>query len=153
YNAANNALVQTWTPGDDANLGNVNVELSSEDVRILARSPSTLTATVTQGKNSSAQDFEVWNAVSGTLNYTIADNATWLSVGTASGSSTGEHDSIQVNYATSGLASGIYNATIEITANEASGSPQTISVTLTVSPPPTLSVTPITPPLQPASGG
>jgi hypothetical protein len=31
YNASTNALVQTWRPGNDPNLGNVLTELSSED--------------------------------------------------------------------------------------------------------------------------
>ncbi len=133
YNAANNALVQTWTPSQDADLGSVLVELSSEDpLPTLTRSPASLAQTITQGQTAGSQSFDVWNSGEAIVTYTISDDATWLSVNPASGSSTGEYDAIAVNYATSGLAAGSYNATITITAAAASGSPQTIPVTLTV---------------------
>jgi hypothetical protein len=47
---------------------------------------------------------------------------------------TGEEDSITVNYATSGLPPGQYNATITISAPGATGAPKTIGVTLVVKP-------------------
>ena len=66
YNAANNSLVQTWTASDDPELGNVLVELSTEDVApVLSRSPSGLTQTVAQGQNASSQSFTVFNSGGG----------------------------------------------------------------------------------------
>jgi hypothetical protein len=95
-------------------------------------SPSSLTPSCQQGKNASSQIFQVWNSDGGTLNYSINDNQTWLSCTPTSCSSTGEHDTITVNYATSGLKAGTYKAVITITASGASNTPQTIPVTLTV---------------------
>lgn len=98
----------------------------------ICRSPSSLSPTCCQGQNASSQSFEVWNCGSGTLNYSISDNASWLSCSPSSGSSTGEHDTISVNYSTSGLSCGSYSGTITITDPAADNSPQTIGVNLTV---------------------
>jgi hypothetical protein len=61
-----------------------------------------------------------------------------LSCSPANGTSTAETDTISVNYNTSGLNAGTHNATITISASGATNSPQTISVTLTVSTKPSI---------------
>ena len=66
------------------------------------------------------------------MNYTLTDDATWLSESPTTGSSTGEHDTITVNYATSSLAIGTHTATITISDSGSTNTPQTIGVTLTV---------------------
>ncbi len=94
-----------------------------------------LTASCAAGQNATSQSFYVWNAGGeGTLNYTISDDAAWLSQTPATGSSTGEYDLIAVDYDTAALPWGIYTATITITDSAATNSPQTIPVTLRVSP-------------------
>jgi hypothetical protein len=105
------------------------------ETSIITRSPSSLSNSCIQGSNASSQSFEVWNAGSGTLSYTISDNVGWLSCSPASATSSGEHDNVNVNYSTTGLAAGTYNATITISASGASNSPQTVGVTLTVAQP------------------
>lgn len=102
---------------------------------IITRSPSTLSPSTSQGANAASQQFTIQNTGGGTLSYSITDNVSWLSVTPTSGTSTGEVDTITVNYATSSLAVGTYNATITITAGGATNSPQTIAVTLTVTAP------------------
>jgi hypothetical protein len=96
----------------------------------ISRTPASLSQSVTQGQDAGSQSFEVWNSGGGTLNYSISDDAPWLSCNPASGSSTGGHDTIQVNYSTSGLAAGTYNGTITISATGATS--QTVVVTLIV---------------------
>jgi hypothetical protein len=98
----------------------------------ITRSPATLSPSCNQGGNASSQTFTVQNTGSSTLSYSISVNQTWLSVTPTSGTSTGEADTITVNYATSSLAAGTYNAAITITDSNASNNPQTIAVTLTV---------------------
>ncbi len=102
----------------------------------IGRSPATLAPSCGQGSNAAGQSFTVQNTGGGTLNYTIGDNASWLSCSPTSGTSTGESDTIAVTYATSGLTAGTYTAVITISDAAASNSPQTIGVTLTVNPPP-----------------
>ncbi len=101
----------------------------------ITRSPATLSPTASQGTNASSQSFTVQNTGGGTLSYSITDNVSWLSCTPTSGSSTGEVDTITVNYSTSGLSVGTYNGTITITASGATNSPQTIAVTLTITSP------------------
>jgi hypothetical protein len=101
----------------------------------ISRSPASLSASSNRGSNASRQSFQVSNSGGGTLSYSINDDASWLSCSRASGTSTGESDTITVSYRTSGLAVGTYSATITITAAGASNSPQTIPVSLTVSQP------------------
>ncbi|NLE57245.1 MAG: BACON domain-containing protein [Planctomycetes bacterium] len=99
----------------------------------ITRSPATLSPSCQQGTNASSQTFTVQNTDGGTLSYSVGVNQTWLSVTPTSGTSTGEADTITVNYATSSLSAGTYNATITISDPNASNNPQTIAVTLTVS--------------------
>jgi len=100
----------------------------------ISRSPSSLSPSCVQGQDAADQTFEVWNSAGNgsTLNYTIAVNQPWLSCVPGSGSSTGEHDTITVKYDTSSLAAGSYSATITISDPNASNSPQTVVVNLTV---------------------
>ncbi len=72
------------------------------------------------------------NTCPGELNYTLTDNAGWLSVAPASGSSSGETDVITISYpGVSSLAAGIHHAAVTITGN-AVNSPQTIQIQLRV---------------------
>jgi hypothetical protein len=105
---------------------------ASPVVPSIGSSPAFLAPSCQQGQNPAPQTFKVWNFSDGTLTYNITDNVAWLSVTPASGTSTGEQDTITVNYATSGLTAGAYLATITITGSGASNSPQIIPVTLTV---------------------
>lgn len=89
---------------------------------------------VQQGSNALSQSFTLQNTGSGTLNYsiTITGNPAWVTVNPPSGTSTGEPDTIAINYSTSGLAVGTHNASITIMASGASNSPQTIPLSVTV---------------------
>ena len=98
----------------------------------IARSPMTLTPSVTEGNDAASEAFTVWNIGGGTLSYSITDDATWLSTVPSGGTSTGEADTIAVNYTTAGLDEGIYNATVTVSDPNATNSPQTVAVTLTV---------------------
>jgi hypothetical protein len=104
----------------------------TSSIPVISVNPASLSNSCQQGQNAASQSFAVWNSSGGTLSYTITDNATWLSCSPTSGSSTGEHDTITVNYSTTGLALGTYQGTITITAAGASNSPKTIPVTLEV---------------------
>ena len=119
----------------------------------LSLSKSILSPLIIEGQNASDDSFDLWNSGGGNLSYSISDNGTWLSTDPASGTSTGEHDPITVKYSTTGLLAGTYTAKITVSGSGISGSPQSIDVTLVVSPPPRLLVEPTKPPLQPAHGG
>jgi len=98
------------------------------------------------GPNPSSQVLQVKNTGAGTLNYTISDDADWLSVEPTSGSSTGNIVEHTVSVNKTGLAAKdeAYKATITVTSAEACNSPQKVSVSLKVTkePPPKIWVSP-----------
>ncbi len=120
-------IVGTGTPGGSPAIG---------------LTATALTPSADLGTDAASQAFGVYNAAGGTLSYTVGDDAGWLSVSPASGTATGEVDQIAVDYSTSSLTSGTYNATITVTDAGASNSPQTIPVTLTVHGAPAIAVSP-----------
>lgn len=94
--------------------------------------PLIFTKTIERFTNPADDTFEVWNGGVGNMSYTITKDATWLSVTPNSGTSTGEHDTITVEYDTDELETGEYSAIITVTAAGAQGSPKTINISLTV---------------------
>jgi glucose/arabinose dehydrogenase len=101
----------------------------------LAVSPATLGFAATVGGSAPpAKTIDVSNAGSGTLSFSVSDDAPWLSVTPASGSAP---QSLTVTADPAGLPAGTHSGTITVTAPGASGSPKTVPVTFTVSSPPT----------------
>ncbi|MCP5108745.1 MAG: BACON domain-containing protein, partial [bacterium] len=76
-----------------------------------------------------SQTFFISNSGSGTLSWDAAPGASWLNCSPASGMGSAE---ITVSVDTSGLAAGTYSSTIAVTSADASNSPQSTAVTLTV---------------------
>jgi len=96
--------------------------------------PGSLSFTVVEGGSTPAdKTLEIWNSGIDTLHWTLSDDAAWLSEGSTSGSSTGEHDTVAVSVDTAGMSVGDYSASITITADEASNSPRTVPVSLHIS--------------------
>jgi hypothetical protein len=105
----------------------------------ISLSHSLLNVACDYGTDAQSQSFEIWNSGLETLVYSVTDDAEWLTRSPESGTSTGEHDTITVNFSTSGLNAGSYSATITISDTDASNSPQMMPVELTVNPPAGLS--------------
>jgi hypothetical protein len=102
---------------------------------VISLSPPSLTFTgIVGNSNPAIQSFTVSNSGTGTLSWTVGDNATWLAVSPASGTNTG---TVSANVSLSGLSAGTYSGTITVTAVGSSNSPRTIPVTLTVAAPTT----------------
>lgn len=87
------------------------------------------------GTNPTAQLISLTNPTGGTLSWSLSDNAAWLSLSAASGTTTTETDSVSASVNLAGLAAGTYTAAITVTASGATNTPQTIPVSLTVSAP------------------
>ncbi len=75
------------------------------------------------------QTLQINNTGEGTLNWSIGNDASWLTCSPSSGSNEGV---VTVSADVSGLAAGTYTGTIAITDPNASNSPQTVTVDLTV---------------------
>jgi hypothetical protein len=96
------------------------------------------------GSNPPAQTIRVKNSGQGTLNYTLSEDAAWLGVNPASGTSTGGENTHSLTVNTSGLETGTYTAAVSVIDANAVNSPQTVNVTLQISTtlPPTIAVSP-----------
>ena len=98
----------------------------------LAVTPASLSFNATAGGSSpAAKTLSVSNSGGGTLNWTAAESASWLSVSPTSGTGAG---TITVTPSITGLAAGTYTTDVTVTASGATGSPKTIPVTFTVDP-------------------
>ena len=99
-------------------------------------SPTSLTYTATQGGTNPANQTVALTNTGGTLNWTVSDDASWLSVSPASGSGS---STLTAAVNTTGLSAGTYNGTITVSATGTSS--KTVAVTLTVNAPATSSAT------------
>jgi PKD repeat protein len=110
----------------------IDIILPEIDLSLASLSPSCFI-----GEDATSETFDISNSGGGTLTYTISDNQTWLTCTPSSGTCAVEIDTITVNYSTEDLDVGTYTATITIEDPEATNTPQTISVSLGVTPPTT----------------
>ncbi|MFA6169164.1 MAG: Ig-like domain-containing protein [Candidatus Margulisiibacteriota bacterium] len=96
----------------------------------------TISLVIAQGENAAAQTFTIGNTGTAALNYTVADNQTWLDINPKTGSVAqgAAAQTITVSFTTAGLAASAtpYSATITVTDPNATNNPQTIAVSLTV---------------------
>ena len=100
---------------------------------VMELSVSSISTEAIRGCDAPDSPFAVSNTDLGTLNYTITDDASWLSVTPASGSCGPlETDWVTVQYATATLAPDTYSAVIRVEDAYASNSPQEIAVSLHV---------------------
>jgi YVTN family beta-propeller protein len=85
--------------------------------------------------NPSAQSLEIRNAGAGTMSWSIATDAPWLSVTPLRGDVVaGQSQRLEVRVELRGLRAGSYTGTIIVTAPGAQDSPQRVSVSLSVEP-------------------
>ena len=96
----------------------------------IAASPTSLSFSATAGgANPASQNVSISNTGTGTLNWTVSDNATWLTLSPTSGTAPSA-TTASVN--TAGLAAGTYNSTISVSGTGATNTPVSVPVTLTV---------------------
>jgi hypothetical protein len=105
----------------------------SADSPLIALNTTQIQHTALQDSPPSTQTFTVRNAGSGTLDYEITENGSWLSIAPTDGISTGEEDTITVTFDPAGLLRGSYVAAITVADPQASNSPQFIPVSLVIS--------------------
>ncbi len=111
----------------------VTVNLTVKQPQIqLTVSPTTPIALTYEGGVLTSQALSV-SSTGGSVSWTAAGNAPWLTVTPVSGANTPNSVMVGLNQTeVNKLADGTYNASVTITAPNATGSPATIPVTLTV---------------------
>jgi len=120
---ADGAINSPWTVP-------VSLHISSSASQISFNPESLSFAAVEGGSNPANEALEIWNSGVDMLNWSLSDDAAWLSEDPTSGSSTGEHDTVAVSVDITGMSAGDYSASITITADDASNSPRTVPISL-----------------------
>jgi len=88
---------------------------------------------VYSGANPSSQMLSIFNTGAGTLNWSVSDDAPWLSLNPTSGSGDGQ---TEVSIDTTGVPVGTFGALITVSDPAATNSPVEVGVLLEVLPPP-----------------
>ena len=142
----NGAISASFLPATMPNLTipglvTIYVELSSsawDSINIMAAAPtSTIAVTPSSlqfayavgGSVPAAQSIQITNSSGGSLNWSATTSASWLSVGSASGTAP---STLSVLVSPTNLAAGTYTGSVQISAAGASNSPVSVAVTLTV---------------------
>lgn len=106
---------------------------SSTSTPTIRLSPTALSFSgIAGGANPAAQSLNVTNPTGGTLSWSLSDNAAWLTLSAATGTTTTETDTLSASVNLTGLAAGTYTAAITVSATGASNTPQVIPVSLAV---------------------
>ncbi len=106
------------------------VEGEQQETPELDVSPTSLSFTgQVGGANPGAKSFAISNRGGGILNWSVSSNVAWATLSSGSGT---DADDIVVSVDTTGMELGTYNGTITVSANNADGSPKTVSLTLVV---------------------
>jgi hypothetical protein len=122
--------------------GDSEVEVVLAARPIISFSPASLSFSAAQGgSNPANKALEISNSGVDILNWTLSDDADWLSQNPTSGSSSGTDDTtvVTVSVNTTGMSVGDYSASITITADGVSNSLRTVPVSLymgKIAPPP-----------------
>ncbi|UCH95962.1 MAG: right-handed parallel beta-helix repeat-containing protein [Candidatus Aminicenantes bacterium] len=100
----------------------------------ISLSQRTINVTVVSGSTTpEARWFTISNSGTGTLDWSVTDNADWLSVNPSSGT---DSETVTVTIDPSGLSIGSYTGTVTVSSTNAANSPQTVTVNLTIQSPP-----------------
>ncbi len=127
---ANPLVTTTYTLTARDSLNRVATDTVTVTVQAATAALSINPTSLTFSSTTSTATFNVWNSGGGTLNYSLTDNASWLTLNPVSGSSTGEQDVITATVNRTGLTDGSYEAVITVTPSV--GSALTVAVTMIV---------------------
>jgi type IV pilus assembly protein PilY1 len=108
-------------------------EDTSDDPSYIDISDTTLGETCYIGYDADSSTFTITNSGAGEMNFTLSDDADWLTLSDTSGTlASGESTTITVTYDTDAKDADTYEATITITDSGATNSPVEIAVSVTV---------------------
>ena len=129
------ALPTTWTTGSRYTDGPVSGYGSDSGVLgpVLSVAPAAVSfGGLVGGAQPGPATVDVGNNGGGTLSFTAASDAAWLSVSPTGGTAP---RTLQLTASTTGLAAGSYTGHVTVTAAGAGGSPATVTATLVISAP------------------
>jgi outer membrane protein assembly factor BamB len=128
------SLPTTWSPGPRWDNSPISAYATLAPAGpALSVTPTTLGFGATVGgSNPAPSTLSVANAGNGSITFSAATDSPWLSVSPTTGTAP---QSLAVGASITGLGTGLYTGHVTVTAPGAQGSPQAVTVTLTVSSP------------------
>lgn len=114
------------------------IQVSSSNAPITVCAPDQLRLDCNEGASPAARSVDIQNGGSGTLTYSISADVPWITPQITAGSSTGEIDTITLNFDTSALSGGFHFGTVSVTDPAALNSPFTVPVELWIEPTPVM---------------
>ncbi len=122
-----NGIVTLYATGSATVTVPITLTITAPAVQpTIGMSPTSLTFNATaDGSNPSTQNVVITNTGTGTLTWTVTDNASWLTA-TQSG------NSVVASVNIAGLAVGSYSGVITVSSSGATNTPRTVPVTLTI---------------------
>lgn len=106
----------------------------SQQGSLLVVSTNAIEFLLPEGQSISSKVFTVRNGGTGSMFYAVSPEMPWLSASPAGGVSTGETDAVIVTASALDLFPGEYSGTVSVSSAEATNSPQSIAVVLTIIP-------------------
>ena len=129
----------------------VTVTLSLAAQPVISLSATTYAfAGIQGGSNPADQTLTITNTGGSTLAWTATKTATWLTLSTSSGTAP---STVTLATSLAGLTPGTYTGSISIASTAAANTPQTVNVTLVVSAPPTIGLSPTSLTFSGVAGG
>jgi len=120
------AINSPWTVPVSLHIDSSTPEISFD--------PESLSFTAGEGgSNPTPKTLDIWNSGVDRLDWSLSDNAEWLSENPTGGSSVGERDTVVLSVDIAGMSDGDYSADITINATGAGNSPQKVPVSLHIS--------------------
>jgi hypothetical protein len=124
-------------------IGSITGTPISVTATLLVAAISANAAELTFAPGTTSLPLEVWNSGAGTLVYSAGTGVPWLTVTPATGTSTGEHDTLTVSVDRTGLdPAQTYSATLTVSSDQPGIASLTISVTLKAAQAPTANAGP-----------
>lgn len=131
----------------------VSLTVTTAPTPTIGLSTSTVSFTGIQGgSNPPSQNLTITNTGAGTLSWTMAESAPWLTLSALSGTGNG---TVALSVNTAGMTAGSYSTPITVNGTGATNTPQTVVVNLTISAPqiPTISLSPASLSFNATQGG
>ena len=102
----------------------------------IAQSPTAFSFSGQEGASDPAsQTLSLMNQGDGSFSWSLAESIPWLTLSAHSGTTTNETDTVNLTAQISGLEEGTYSGIVQVQSDEATNSPVSIPITLTLAPP------------------